>query len=75
MSDDIEYDPDFTDEEHEEFERFEAEHPYAEQPEEKIRVPKREERITDTKNDRLFLILFSIAMIVFLIIILMSGVM
>ncbi len=62
-------DPDFTEEEHAEFERLEKEHPYREIEEEKIRVPQRPERITDTKNDLLFLGLFCIAMAIFLIII------
>lgn len=59
-------DPDFTEEEHAEFERLEKEHPYREVEEEKIRVPKRPERISDTRNDRLFLAVFCIVMAVFL---------
>lgn len=59
-------DPDFTEEEHAEFERLEKEHPYREIEEEKIRVPVRPEKINDTKNDRVFLAVFCIIMAVFL---------
>ena len=59
-------DPDFTEEEHAEFERLEKEHPYREIEEEKIRVPVRPEKINDTKNDRVFLVVFCIIMAVFL---------
>ena len=62
-------DPDFTEEEHAEFERLERENPYREIEEEKIRVPKRLERVTDTKNDGLFLAIFCIVMAIFLLIV------
>ena len=62
-------DPDFTEEEHAEFERLEKENPYKEIEEEKIRVPKRPERINDTGNDRLFLLIFCLVMAVFLVIV------
>ena len=62
-------DPDFTEEEHAEFERLEKEKPYKEIEEEKIRVPKRPERINDTGNDRLFLLIFCLVMAVFLVIV------
>ena len=62
-------DPDFTEEEHAEFERLEREIPYREIEEEKIRVPKRPERVTDTKNDGLFLAIFCIVMAIFLLIV------
>ena len=62
-------DPDFTEEEHAEFERLEKENPYKEIEEEKIRVPKRPERINDTRNDRLFLLIFCLVMAVFLVIV------
>ncbi|MBE6507658.1 MAG: hypothetical protein E7Z72_07060 [Methanocorpusculum parvum] len=62
-------DPDFTEAEHAEFERLERENPYREIEEEKIRVPTRPERITDTKNDRLFLAIFCIVMVIFLVIV------
>ena len=65
-------DPDFSEEEHEEFERLERENPYREIEEEKIRVPKRPEQVTDTRNDRLFLALFCIVMVIFLVIILFT---
>lgn len=48
-------DPDFSAEEHAEFEKLEKENPYVEIKEETIRVPKRPERITATKNDPLVL--------------------
>lgn len=66
-------DPDFTEEEHAEFERLEKEHPYREVAEEKIRVPQRPEKITDTRNDRLFLALFCIVMAVFLLIVVLTA--
>ena len=59
-------DPDFTEEEHAEFERLEKEHPYREIEEEKIRVPVRPDKINDTKNDRVFLAVCCIIMAVFL---------
>ena len=62
-------DKEFTKEEAAELDRFEEEHPYQEIPEEEIRIPKRPEKITDTKHDVLFLVLFCIAMVIFLIII------
>ena len=62
-------DPDFTEEEHAEFERLEKENPYKEIEEEKIRVPKRPERINDTGNDRFFLLIFCLVMAVFLVIV------
>ena len=62
-------DQDFTEEEHAEFERLEKENPYKEIEEEKIRVPKRPERINDTGNDRLFLLIFCLVMAVFLVIV------
>ena len=62
-------DPDFTEEEHAEFERLEKENPYKEIEEEIIRVPKRPERINDTGNDRLFLLIFCLVMAVFLVIV------
>lgn len=62
-------DPDFTEEEHAEFERLEKENPYKEIEEEKIRVPKRPERINDTGNDRLFLLIFCLVMAVFLVVV------
>lgn len=62
-------DPDFTEGEHVEFERLEKENPYKEIEEEKIRVPKRPERINDTGNDRLFLFIFCLVMAVFLVIV------
>ena len=62
-------DPDFTEEEHAEFERLEKENPYKEIEEEKIRVPKRPERINDTGNDWLFLLIFCLVMAVFLVIV------
>ena len=62
-------DPDFTEEEHAEFERLERENSYREIEEEKIRVPKRPERVTDTKNDGLFLAIFCIVMAIFLLIV------
>ena len=62
-------DSDFTEEEHAEFERLEKENPYKEIEEEKIRVPKRPERINDTGNDRLFLLIFCLVMAVFLVIV------
>ncbi|HJJ91707.1 MAG TPA: hypothetical protein O0Y15_02720 [Methanocorpusculum sp.] len=65
-------DPDFSEEEHEEFERLERENPYREIEEEKIRVPYRPQKVTDTKNDRLFLALFCIVMVIFLVIILFT---
>ncbi|MDO5844035.1 MAG: hypothetical protein Q4Q53_02675 [Methanocorpusculum sp.] len=67
-----ELDSDFTKEEHEEFEKLESV-PYKEVEEEKIRVPKREEKVTDTKNDLLYLALFCIAMGIFLMIIVFGG--
>lgn len=70
---DTELDNDFTKEEHEEFEKLESENPYKEVEEEKIRVPKREEHITDTKNDLLYLALFCIGMSVFLMIIIFTN--
>ena len=48
-------DPDFSAEEHAEFEKLEKENPYVEIKEETIRVPKRPERITATRNDPLIL--------------------
>lgn len=66
-------DPDFTEEEHKEFERLEKENPYREIEEEKIRVPKRPEKITDTGNDRLFLLIFCIIMAVFLAIVILTS--
>ena len=62
-------DPDFTEEEHAEFERLEKENPYKEIEGEKIRVPERLERINDTGNDRLFLLIFCLVMAVFLVIV------
>ncbi len=53
-------DSDFTPEEHAEFEKLEAEKPYREIKEETIRVPRRPERINDTKNDTKFLLIFCI---------------
>ena len=67
------FDPDFTEEEHAEFERLEKEHPYREIEEEKIRVPVRPEKINDTKNDRVFLAVFCIIMAVFLIIVVFTA--
>lgn len=72
MTEEKELDSDFTKEEHEEFEKLEAE-PYKEVEEEKIRVPKREEKVTDTKNDVLYLALFCIVMGIFLMIIVFGG--
>ena len=66
-------DPDFTEEEHEEFERLERENPYREIEEEKIRVPNRPEKVTDTRNDKLFLAIFCIVMVVFLVIIVFTA--
>ncbi len=66
-------DADFTAEEHAEFERLEKEHPYREIEEEKIRVPARPEKITDTKNDRVFLAIFCIVMAVFLLIVVFTA--
>ncbi|MCQ2376472.1 MAG: hypothetical protein MJ006_00520 [Methanocorpusculum sp.] len=48
-------DPDFSEKEHAEFEKLEKENPYVEIKEETIRVPKRPERITATRNDPLIL--------------------
>ena len=46
-----------------------SENPYKEIEEEKIRVPKRPERINDTGNDRLFLLIFCLVMAVFLVVV------
>ena len=66
-------DPDFTPEEHAEFAKLEAEHPYQEIKEETIRIPKRPERITDTRNDTLFLIVFCAAIAAVLAVILIFA--
>ena len=68
-SEPLELDPDFTPEEHEEFERLEREHPYVEQHEEKVPVPPRPEDARDGKHDVLFLVLFILFAAVFLIVI------
>lgn len=65
-------DKEFTKEEAAELDKFEEEHPYQEIPVEEIRVPKRPEKITDTRHDVLFLALFCIAMGVFLLIIILG---
>ncbi len=67
------YDPDFTEEEHREFEKLEAEQPYREVCEEKIRVPVRPAKTTDTRHDLLYLGLFCILMAIFLVIIVITG--
>ena len=66
----LELDPDFTAEEHAEFERLEREHPYVGQHEEKISVPPRSQDARDGTHDVLFLLLFIILAAVFLLIIL-----
>lgn len=66
-------DPDFTEKEHAEFEQLEKEHPYREIEEEKIRVPTRPEKITDTKNDTAFLAVFCVIMAVFLLIVVFTA--
>ena len=66
-------DPDFTEKEHAEFEQLEKEHPYREIEEEKIRVPARPIKVTDTKNDQLFLIIFCLVMAVFLVIVVFTA--
>ncbi len=73
MTDKQESDPDFTEEEHAEFEELERENPYKEVPEEIIRVPVKEKEAADTKNDLLYLLIFIILMAIFLGIILISG--
>lgn len=59
-------DPDFSEKEHAEFEKLEKENPYVEIKEETIRVPKRPECITATKNDPLVLGIICIAAALFL---------
>ena len=70
MSKAVEPEQEFTAEEIAELDKFEAEHPYQEIPSEEIRVPKRPEKVTDTRFDLIFLGLFCIAMGVFLVVIL-----
>jgi len=65
-------DPDFTEEEHAEFEKLERENPYKEVPDEIIRIPVKEKEAADTKNDLLYLLIFIILMAVFLGIILIT---
>ena len=72
-SEPLELDPDFTPEEHEEFERLEREHPYVEQHEEKVPVPPRPADARDGKHDVLFLVLFILFAAVFLIVIVFGG--
>lgn len=72
-SEPLELDPDFTPEEHAEFERLEREHPYVEQHEEKVPVPPRPEDARDGKHDVLFLVLFILFAAVFLIVIVFGG--
>jgi len=67
---DIELDSDFTEAEHREFSKLEAESPYKEIEEEVIRVPKRKEHITITRHDVLILAIICIALVIFLLIIL-----
>jgi len=67
-SSDIVLDPDFTEEEHKEFEKLEKENPYKEIEEETIRIPKRKEHITETRHDLLYLGIFCIILAVFLVI-------
>lgn len=69
----LELDPDFTAEEHAQFERLEREHPYVEMHEEKIPVPPRPQDARDGTHDVLFLLLFIILAAVFLLIILFGG--
>lgn len=69
----LELDPDFTAEEHAEFERLEREHPYVEQHEEKIPVPPRPQDARDGNHDVLFLLLFILLAAAFLLIILFGG--
>jgi len=69
----LELDPNFTAEEHAEFERLEREHPYVETHEEKISIPSRPQDARDGKHDVLFLILFILLAAVFLIVILFGG--
>ena len=59
-------DPDFSEKEHAEFEKLEKENPYVEIKEETIRVPKRPEKITITKNDPLVLGIIIVAAVLFL---------
>ena len=66
-------DPDFTEAEHAEFAQLEKDHPFREIEEETIRVPKRPEVINDTGNDRLFLLIFCIVMVIFLVIIILTA--
>ncbi|MCZ0859617.1 hypothetical protein O0S10_00060 [Methanocorpusculum sp. MG] len=72
-SEPLELDPDFTAEEHAEFERLEREHPYVEAHEEKIPAPPRPQDARDGNHDVLFLILFILLAAVFLIVILFGG--
>lgn len=62
----LEPEPDFTEEERIEFEQFEREHPYKEQPEEIIRIPVQKKLAADTNHDLLYLLIFIILMAVFL---------
>lgn len=66
-------DPDFTEEEHAEFEQLEKENPYREVEEEKIRVPKRPDGVTANENNWLFPALFCIAMAIFLLIVIFTS--
>jgi hypothetical protein len=65
-----ELDPDFTPEEHAEFERLEKAFPYREEPEDKPVVPGIRENATDGKHDTLFLLIFILLMAVFLLLLL-----
>lgn len=65
----FELDPDFTQKEHEEFEKLERENPYKEVFEEKVRVPTRTVSGEDGRYDSLFLLIFIIIMAVFLVVI------
>jgi len=59
-------DPDFTANEHKEFEKLENEQPYREIKEETIRIPQRPEKINDTRNDVRFLVIFCIIITIIL---------
>ena len=70
----IELDPDFTPEEHEEFTRLERDHPYSDVHDEKIAAPNLPENARDWKYDTLFLILFILLMALFLYLLLTGGI-
>ncbi|WP_338094039.1 hypothetical protein [Methanorbis furvi] len=69
----LELDPDFTQEEHAEFEQLELDHPYIEQHEEKVRTPPLPEDARDGKHDILFLLIFIILAAVFLCAVIFGG--